>query len=304
MFDLQDLESFIAVAEHRSFGRAATALGISQPSLSRRISLLERHIGAVLFSRERRQIELSGTGEVLLREARAVIAQATLAERILREAVSGTSGGLRFGTRSASRYVTVPTAIRSFHRMCPSVNVTVVDPVMAIQIDLLRRGMLDITVIRGAIKLEGGLRAKPLRSDPLVVVLPEDHPFATRGVVNVADLAGEPFVELTWYEDVVYKELARAVCAAAGFVPRVVQQADSFDSLLLCVASGMGVACVHDASHELPVPCVVYRPLEPEPPQVPLHAVWRDDDPNPALTPFVEALAAAAARPLPAPSRN
>src|ERR1700685_2811135 len=89
LFHLRDLERFMAIVEHRNFGRAAKVLRTTQPGLSRAIAALERHLGTRLFSRARRQIELTAAGELLWREAPALLAHAASAQRVMREAVSG-----------------------------------------------------------------------------------------------------------------------------------------------------------------------------------------------------------------------
>jgi DNA-binding transcriptional LysR family regulator len=298
MFELRDLECFLTVAEQRNFGRAAAALGIAQPALSRRIANLERDLGVALFSRARRQIELTPAGELLQRDAQAVLAQAALAERRLREAARGSMGHLRLGTRSLSRFALIPRAIRLLRATHPGVTVTVVDPLVALHLDYVRRGTIDMTVARGPVKLDGDLQCERLRSDPLVVALPEGHRLAGHRVVEVRDLAGEDFIEFAWFEAFIFKELARAVCARAGFVPRVVEEADSTDSLLLCVAAAGGVALIHDVDREVRIPGIVYRRIHPAEPPIDLYAVWRRGDPNPIIPPFVECIAAVArARP-------
>jgi DNA-binding transcriptional LysR family regulator len=86
----------------------------------------------------------------------------------------------------------------------------------------------------------------------------------------------------------------RGVCARAGFVPHVVQEVVTLQALIFCVAAELGVALMHDASRELPAEGVVYRPLLPEQPPVPLYAVWRDEDNNPAVPAFLACLKVAA----------
>ena len=294
LFDLRDLERFLAIVEHRNFSRAAAALGIAQPALSRRISALERSLGACLFSRAHRQIELTPLGDVLVREASAVLAQAAVAGRVLRGAVRGISGHLRIGTRSSSRYTLIPAAIRALRATYSDAVVTLMDPLIGRQVEHLRSGTYDMTVARGPLNLAGGLQSERLRSDPLVVALPELHPLAKRDVVAVRDLVDEPFVEIAWYEAFGYKELVRGVCAREGFVPRVVHEADSIDTLALSVASGSGIALMHDARNELPIRGIAYRPLDPPQPPVELQAVWRATDANPLIAPFLDALIVAA----------
>jgi DNA-binding transcriptional LysR family regulator len=296
MFELRDLEQFIALVEHRNFGRAATALGMTQPQLSRRIGALERDLGVALFSRAHRQIELTRAGELLLGEARGVLAQAALAERLLRDAARGAIGHLRFGTRSTSQYTLVPAAIRRLREMHPHASVTLTGALPGLQVEHLRQGTIDLTVLRGPVDLEGGLQAALLRTDPLAVGLPEHHRLARRSVVDAADLADEAFVEIAWYQAFGYRELTRGYCARVGFVPRVVQAVDTSDMLAMCVAAGLGIGLMPDTSRELPIPGLVFRPLRPKAPAVDLQAVWRGGDMNPVIPPFVRCLRSEARR--------
>src|SRR6202165_1745740 len=185
MFELRDLECFMEIVEHRSFGRAAAALGMTQPALSRRIAALERDLETSLFSRAHWQIELTAAGEIFAREAIAVLAQAAVAERLLREASRGSKRHLKIGTRSMSRHVLIPAAIRRLHVEYPDVAVTVSDPLMGLQVEHVRKGAIDMTVVRGPVNLQGGLRSERLRTDPVVVALPEGHRLAGASMVDV-----------------------------------------------------------------------------------------------------------------------
>ncbi|HEX3550912.1 MAG TPA: LysR substrate-binding domain-containing protein [Candidatus Elarobacter sp.] len=293
-FDLRDLERFMAIVEHRSFGRAAEALGMTQPALSRHIATLERSLGLTLFSRERRQIELTAAGLVLSREARAILAQVAAADRALRHAGRGSAGHLRIGTRSIARFRLIPAAVRDLRRRVPGVEITFTETSIGLQIDHLARGAFDVTLLRGPIELSGGLRTRRLRSDPFVVALPAEHRLASRASLEVRDLVEEPFIDITRYPAYGYRELMRAACAREGFVPRVVQVVESAEALMLCVASGLGIGLLHDASVELDLEGVVYRPLRPEQPLVDLLAIWRGDDTNPVLPVFLDSLTSVA----------
>jgi DNA-binding transcriptional LysR family regulator len=295
MFELRDLECFMEIVEHRNFGRAAGALGIAQPVLSRRIARLERHLGMQLFSRVHRQIDLTAGGRIFAREATAVLARAAIAGRVLDEASHGTKGNLRVGTRSSSRYVVILEALRRFRTECPGISVSLHDLVPSVGLHAVRKGELDLTVVRGPVTLYRDLRIEQLRSEPLMVALPDGHPRARASVISVGDLNDEPFIEIAADRARGYKELVRGMCADAGFVPNVVQEADTLASLAMCVAAGMGIALMHDASRELPIPGVVYRPLIPET-TVTLQAVWRAGNENPAIAPFVRHLKEVAQR--------
>lgn len=284
----------MAIVRHRNFGRAAASLGMTQPALSRRITALERKLGAPLFSREHRQIELTPIGELLAREGPAVLVQAKAADRVLDDAVRGSLRQLRVGTESLSRFKILPEALRRLRVTHPKASVVVSNPTTATQLDLLREGRIDVTLARGPLRVDGDLSAQRLRSDPVVIALPEDHRLAKRKIVDTRDLAEEPFVEAVADDAYRFRDLTQAIAARAGFTPRVVQTAESPEVLLICVAAGSGIGFMHDASNELALPGVVYRPLRPPGPSLDLQAVWRRGDHNPLLEPFVAALAAAA----------
>ena len=293
-FELRDLECFLGVVEHRSFGRAAAALGMTQPALSRRIAGLERGLGVSLFSRARSQIELTPPGESLAREAPAVLAQAAIAQRVLQEASHGSKGHLRIGTRSAARFALIPAAIRRLRLEYPEISITLGDPMLPFKLEQVREGRFDLAFVRGPVDLRDGFNAEQLRNDPLVVALPERHRLAGRSVIELRDLATERFVEFALQRGYGSKALVRGVCAAAGFIPNVVQEVETADMLVICVAAGIGIGLTYDASRELAVPGVVYRPLRQERKTVPMYAVWRAHDANPMIAPFVRHLKEAA----------
>jgi DNA-binding transcriptional LysR family regulator len=295
IFELHDLACFMAIVEHRNFGRAAAALGIAQPALSRRVARLERNIGVQLFSRAHRQIELTVVGRIFAREATAVLARAAIALRAVREAAHGTKGHLRLGTRSSSRYVVILEAVRRLRAEYPGISVSLHDLVPSVGVHAVRKGELDLTVVRGPVTLYRDLRSEHLRDDRIVVALPRGHRRAHSSVISLADLRDEPFVEIAADSARGYKELVRGMCADAGFVPNIVQEADTLASLAMSVAAGMGIALMHDASRELPISGIVYRSLLPET-TVTLQAVWRADDENPAIAPLVRHLREVAQR--------
>src|SRR6185312_3114395 len=97
MFELRDLECFLAIVEHKTFHKAAKACGMAQPPLSRRIAALERELGGALFSRDSRRTQLTELGTVFAREARIVLEQAHVDQRVATDFGRGVTGRLRVG---------------------------------------------------------------------------------------------------------------------------------------------------------------------------------------------------------------
>jgi DNA-binding transcriptional LysR family regulator len=294
MFDFRDLECFMTVIEHRGFGRGAAALGMTQPALTRRIAALERGLGVSLFSRAQRQIEPTPAGEIFARESMALLGRAQNIRRMMAEASAGSTERLKIGTRSSARYAVITVAIRLFRAERPGVPISLSDPVKLLELEQLRKGEFDIAVVRGPVDLRNGLRSERLRSDPLVVALPAGHRLAGNTVVELGNLAGERFVEIAAHRGYGSKDLVRGALSEAGFRANVVQVVETVDMLVMCVAAGIGVALMYDASRELPIPGIVYRPLRPKQKTIALHAVWRADEGNSAIAPFVRCLKEAA----------
>jgi len=289
MFELRDLEYFLAIIEHKSFHRAAKHLNIAQPPLSRRIAALERELGGQLFSRAARQISLTETGRVFAEEARAILYRAELAKHIVQDMGRGFRGQLRLGYVDATGYAMVPKAIASFRTEFPRSIVTLTELRSRRQAEALRAGTIDVGIHRGTPDHEG-LTVRRLRSDKLVAVLPKKHRLASERIVAIESLTDELFVTLGGQAVGGVPDLVRTVCARAGFVPNVVQEVDGVAALLGCVEVGLGIALVDDSMRDLPFSQVTYRQIAPVPPSIDLNILTRSGDSNPLIAPFVRHL--------------
>jgi DNA-binding transcriptional LysR family regulator len=190
--DLRRLRYFVAVAEHLHFRRAAEAIPIAQPALSRQIRALERDLGVALFERDRRTTALTPAGRQLLEDARPLLAGADAARRRVQRAARG-SDRLVLGFRAG---ITVTAATRAFAQVRPDVTVDVVRMEWDDQEQLLRDGRVDVGVVRPPID-ERGLRLLPLFSEDQLAVLPATHPLARRRSLRRVDLAGERLLRYT-----------------------------------------------------------------------------------------------------------
>ncbi|KAB8182506.1 LysR family transcriptional regulator [Microbispora catharanthi] len=184
--DLRKLRYFVAVAERLHFGRAAEALHIAQPVLSRQIRALEGELRAQLFVRTRRGTELTPAGEQLLEDARPLLAAA----EALRRRVGRAARGPRTFTVAFMPGLIVTPAVRALSARHPELTVEVLRTSWDDQIDVIRDGRADVGYVRLPVDRRG-LRLRPLFAEPRVVVLPAGHPLAGKDAVDVADLAGE-----------------------------------------------------------------------------------------------------------------
>lgn len=188
--DLRKLRYFVAVADRLNFGRAAEALHIAQPVLSRQIRALEHELKVQLFERDNRTTRLTPAGEALLDEARPLLSAADAARRRVRDVAAGQ----RIFSVGFMPGLIVTSAVRALSRRHPDVAVEVFRTGWFNQTDVIRDGRVDIGYLRLPADLHG-LEIEPLHLEPRVVVVPADHRLAGKDVVAVADLADEHLLQ-------------------------------------------------------------------------------------------------------------
>ena len=197
--ELRHLEHFVAVAEERNFTRAARRLHLVQSALSVSVRSLERELGARLFERTTREVELTDAGRVLLPEARRTLEAAASAQAAVLGAQAGLRGTLRLGMMQMISLVDVGLMIARFHRERPLVSIQPRSAVggAAAMIQQIRDGTLDAAFVAVSGQLQAGLTAMALASEPVLLGCLPDHPLAGRDAVSVSELASEPFVDYT-----------------------------------------------------------------------------------------------------------
>ncbi|WP_426503818.1 LysR family transcriptional regulator [Dactylosporangium sp. McL0621] len=173
--DLRKLRYFVAVAEHLHFGRAARALHVAQPMLSRQIRVFEQELHAELFVRDRHGVALTPAGAELLEAGRPLLAGAAAARRRVATAARG-AGAF---TVAFMPGLVVTGAVRALEEAHPGLVVGVVRTYWDEQSEVLRDGRADVSYVRLPVATDG-LRLEPLAAEPRVVVLPAGHPLAGR----------------------------------------------------------------------------------------------------------------------------
>lgn len=267
--DLRKLRYFVAVAETLHFGRAAQRLNIAQPPLSHQIRVLERELGAALFDRSNRRVELTPAGQALLPEARSLLAQAERTSGIAARVQRGEIGELRIGFTSAAALIQViPRLIFEYRQKWPEVNLRIEERTTQEQLAAMLDRRLDFAFGRDsrAPVLPASLRAIRLIDDPLVVALPPRHRLARgSGPIPVGALADERFVMFPRDSGTAAYAQIVSLCRAAGFAPRVAQEARTAVTMMGLVAAGLGVALVPGSFRSIGAKGLAYRTLrEPE----------------------------------------
>lgn len=290
--ELRHLRYFIAVAEELHFGRAAQVLGISQPPLSQQIQALEQEVGARLFERTNRRVELSEAGRLFLQEARLVLAQVDKAADVARRAQLGELGELKIGfTSSAPFNSSIPQAIFAFRQAFPAVHLNLQEMSSTQVAESLVDESIQVGLMR-PLPLPDSLSVIELMREPLVAVLSAGHPLvegSERGL-HLAQLAQEPFVFFPrTYGSGLYAQLLN-LARDAGFSPHFAQEAGEAMTIIGLVAAGLGVSVLPASYQRIRIDGVVYRTLLD--PQA-MTAVWlvqRKGVQTPMAKGFVELL--------------
>ncbi len=240
---LQQLAYFVAVADERHFTRAAQALHVTQPSLSKQLAALESELGGPLFNRVRGNITLTEAGETLLPLARRIIADADSARIAVRELIGLQRGRVRLGATPSLSMVLVPEALRRFRDRYPGIQVVLAEGGSRDLVARLAEGTLDLALIILPLHTDDpALRTFPLLKEPLVVAVPPAHPLADRRDLRIADLREVPLVMFRPGYDL--RDVTLAACRQAGFDPVLAVEGGEMDAVLRLVAAGLGAAIV------------------------------------------------------------
>lgn len=278
--ELRHLRSFVAVAEEHSFGRAAKRLNVAQPPLSRHIRTLEDELGTKLFDRTSRPIRLTHAGSTFLREARATLDQAERALERGRGAGRGESSRLAVGATPSAYNAIAPAVLRAFRAARPDVALELSFSTIDEQLSALTDGRLDVS-FGGYAQLmtyPRSLTFEQLVVEPMMAILPQDHPLAAQESVALDDLAGEPWVVLSRSYSPELFEVQSAACRAHGIVRNVVAEAPDPHTLLALVATGIGVGLDMASLSAFERPWVTFRPLRGDAPAAGFFLFWREGD--------------------------
>jgi DNA-binding transcriptional LysR family regulator len=285
--EMRRLRHFVVLAEELHFGRAATRLSITQPPLSISIRGLEEELGVQLLERTRRNVELTHAGTIFLEEARAILERTARAADLTRAAYRGEVGRLTVGFLAATAYTLLPLVLREFRVRFPSVTLELRERVIPEQIEALRRGDIDVAIVRPPVS-DAALFSETILEEPMVVALPAGHPLAKLARIPAAKLGAEPFVMFPREPGTLFHDLIMDFCRRAGFVPRVAQEASQTHAVIGLVSAGLGVGLVPQSSRVIGMRGVVYRPVTRDAPVARTALAWRAKDDSPLVRAFLE----------------
>jgi len=236
--ELDQLRSFVAVAEVRSFTRAAALAHLTQPAISRQIARLEGELGVRLFERYGRRVECTPDGKLLLPMAKAIVTRADDATRMMREHAGMVSSRVRVGSTGTVFGHLLSPILASFIKTYPKIHLDLVERDDTLLEEGVFNGELDCAIITAW----GSSRAAVMHllTEEILLVVRADHRVAREQIVSLADLAEEPF--LFPGHSLNTTNLLMDACRRAGFEPKVPYRANYLELSKALVRQGLGLA--------------------------------------------------------------
>ena len=251
-FSLRELESFMAVAEELSFTRAAARLRLAQPPLSRHVRSLEDRLGTRLFERTNRTVVLTAAGRAFYGDVREPLLTLQRAAASAKRAGSGASARLELGFVSSLLGPELADVFRRFRVAHPDIQLTLQDRTSAEQLRAIAEGRLDGGFVGVAPRPRApGVTLIPWRQEALALFVPREHRFARQREVALKALAGEPMIAITAESSPGFASKIHELCQAAGFRPRIVQEATRAQAVAAMVAAGSGIAILPASLHRV-----------------------------------------------------
>jgi DNA-binding transcriptional LysR family regulator len=270
---LRHFSYFVAVAEERHFGKAAKRLGMSQPPLSQQIQLLEKSLGVKLFERSPQGVRLTRQGTEILGPVQRFLEHAQRLQLAVLDAREGRNTSITVGAVNAALYDILPKVTRIAKQRYPDLSLSVSEMDSASALAAVQNGEIDIALARFDQDIRG-LEIRPILKDPLVVVLPIDHPLTKRNRISLADIADENLVmsprrlSPNFFDQIVgaFREL--------GLTPRVTHDVRSVVSQIAFVGCQNAIGMVPSRSMRFGGDHVVFRPLVEKIEVVTIAAAW------------------------------
>jgi LysR family transcriptional regulator, hca operon transcriptional activator len=287
--ELRHLRYFVAVAEEGSLTVAAERrLHTSQPSLSRQIRDLEYEVGAVLLMRSVHGVELTPAGKAFLDHARLALAQVEAAREAARRAAQPEKPGFALGFLTGQEMDWLSQSMHILRDELPNIEVTVTSAYSPSLADALTRGKLDLAFMRREADA-ADLIFKTVMQEPLVVLLPSDHPLAAKDSVKLTEIATDPFVTVSKTAPALRRVIDDYI-RQTGLAITPAHEADNLAMAISMVASTRGVALLPRYAENFLPWSVASRPIAGKPPVIDLVIGYHKANSSPTLRLFISKL--------------
>ncbi|GLW94797.1 LysR family transcriptional regulator [Actinokineospora globicatena] len=295
MLDVRRLQVLRAVVTSGSVTAAATNLGYTPSAVSQQIATLEKEAGIALLERVGRGVQPTAAGRLLTEHAAIISRHVAEAETALADLRAGRTGRLAIRYFATAGSALVPPALARLRSVHPGVQVDLklVDP--GDPLPEIAQGHADLAIVVHPREAPRGVHMTHLLDDPYRVVLPRGHRLAGKRVIDLADLADEPWVG-EWPMGGPCWQIILDACAAAGFTPSVTVESEDYTNAQGFVAAGLGISLIPVMGLSNPHPGIITRRIRNPEPIREIHAAVRETTlDSPPLIELLTALREAAA---------
>jgi DNA-binding transcriptional LysR family regulator len=280
------IEQALLVAEHLSFRQAASALGIRQSAVSRRVRSLEDMLGVSLFERYHAGVRVTAAGAQFLEQARRALYQLEYAIKTAGAAGRGANGRLSIGIFSSIAAGFVRELMRAYVRDHPDVTVQILEGAAGEHVALIRKRRLDVAFVRG-VPVVPDCEVSQFWMERMFVALPHGHALCAKGEIGWELLRDEKFILRQTEPGPQIHDYVISRLADLGYYPRVQRFDVGRDTLMHLVALGLGVSFASQSATAASFPEVVFRPIAGDAELLPFSAVWSPSNDNPAFRRFL-----------------
>ena len=286
--ELRHLRYFVAVVEEGSLTTAAERrLHTSQPSLSRQIRDLEQQVGAELLSRSVQGVELTAAGKAFLDHARLALMQVDAAVEAARRAAQPARKTFAIGFQTGHEMNWLPRAMHVLRDELKNIEIKIYSDYSPDLAEALVRGRLDLAFLRVEPGYDLGYRV--VDREPLIILMPSDHPLSAKQTIHPRDLVGEIFIGGSKKAAVLHA-VTEDFLRRSGVDIKLAHGVDNLAMAMSLVASTRGLALLPAyAKNLLPLP-VISRPLEGEAPTIELAVGYSKSNASPILKLFLSRL--------------
>jgi len=286
--DFQQLRCFLAVAEYLNFTQAAKQLYLGQPALSRQVAELEKELGVQLFFRNNRTVKLTDAGSVLYKYSSPILTKSTEAIEMTRQAALGFTGSLKIGYLGIDDEF-LPRVIGSYHKRYPNSVVTINRFTWHDLNKALATNEVDISFTFSAgLERLSGIECHTISRQPLMIVLPSQHPLADQPDIPLSSLADESFILTRQDTSPLASAISMSLCLKHGFSPNIVYHSPLVEIVVMLVEAGLGVSILSRHANLCKRSTLRCFPIDDDEAYINMVVAWKKNNTNSSLPFFIE----------------
>lgn len=242
--DIRQLSYFIEVAKQMSFSKAAEQLRVSQPSLSKMVKNLEDELGAVLFDRTTKKMQLTDAGKVVIGQAQEIMKLIQNLSSELSDVMEIKKGSIKIGIPPVIGSLFFPKLVRDFQLLYPNIEIELVEEGAKVIEKLAEEGSVDVWISLLPVD-EDLFEVHPFASSELKLIVYPEHRLANSNQVSLFELKDEPIILLR--EEFALHDLIFKACIQDGFEPKISFKSSQWDFIGEMVANRLGVSIFPEA---------------------------------------------------------